>query len=72
MNCSTRQPSLTAEAVERLLLTLLIDHYTCTFTVCSLSLSFVYSYLYVMSCMWQLQNKRKYDDDDDICYFVIL
>ena len=30
-----------------------------------LSLGFVYSYLYVMSCMWQLQNKRKYDDDDD-------
>ena len=22
-------------------------------------------YLNVMSCVWQLQNKRKYDDDDD-------
>jgi len=37
-----------------------------TCPVCWLSLwGFVYSYLYVMSCVWQLQNNQKYDDDDD-------
>ena len=58
--------------LQRLLLTLLItDHCTCT--ICWLSLGFVYFYPYVMSCVWQLQNKRKYDDDDcHICMHFLL
>jgi len=59
-----RLKSQAAIQLNRLLLTLLIDHCTCTCTVCWLSSGFVYSYLYVISCMWQLRYKRKYKDDE--------
>jgi len=53
-------------AVQRLLLTPLIDHRTCTSTVYYCHNRFLcIFYLYVISCVWQLEIKRKYDDDDD-------
>ena len=42
----------------------MIDHRTCTCTVCYSHSVYVYFYLHVMSCVWQLHIKRKYDDDD--------